>query len=264
MFQNNVLVIAGKKQSGKSSLINFLYGHTLKQRGIIDKFSIYQTGELEVPSTLMDEHGNITETLGILDVDRDDVRYMEYASVRIWPYIKHYNLATPLKSIAMSKYKIDKELLYGTNADKNKPTQYKWMEFSSVVPKKELDQLKKEGKLDQYMTGREFAQKMGDVMRSIYVDCFVDPCIDAISMEGSELSLVGDCRFVNEFYKFKKEGAKVIKLLKSVDEDQHKSETELDLIDNDEFDFVLDNREMSINQKNVAMMNKMKEWGWYA
>lgn len=234
----------------------------MKRKGIIDQFSIYKTGELEVPTFLMDEQGNFTNTLGILDVDREDYRYIEYASTMIWPYVKHYNLAEPLKNICMNMYNIERELLYGTNADKNKPTQYKWSDLGHLIPRKEIDLLRKDNKWEDFITGREFAQKLGDIMRTIYTDCFVDPCINKMMYEGSELSIVGDCRFMNEFYKFKKNGAKVIKLTKSVDQDTHKSESEIDQIEDSEFDLVIDNREKSIHQKNTEIAKKLEEWGW--
>jgi molybdopterin-guanine dinucleotide biosynthesis protein len=56
-----ILAIAGEKQSGKTSAVNFLHGYTLKETDPDKKFeySIKDTGELGV--SVVDSEGNVSE-----------------------------------------------------------------------------------------------------------------------------------------------------------------------------------------------------------
>ena len=78
--------------------------------------------------------------------------------------------------------------------------------------------------------------------------------------EQSELAVIADCRFVNEVETMKKVGAKVIKLTRKIDNDDSESEVDLDNYKN--FDAVIDNKNMTIHEKNINLFNILKQWGW--
>jgi hypothetical protein len=99
------------------------------------------------------------------------------------------------------------------------------------------------------MTAREFMQFFGtDIMRKIHKDVWANACINKITKEGSDLAIIADVRFPNEVEAVNKAGGKVLRLERNVHEDDHDSETALDVDNYDHSNFwhVLDNREMTI------------------
>ena len=85
-------------------------------------------------------------------------------------------------------------------------------------------------------------------MRKIYDNVWANACINKITKEGSDLAIIADVRFPNEVEAVKKAGGKVLRLERNVHEDDHDSETALDVDNYDHSNFwhVLDNREMTI------------------
>ena len=61
----NIIGIAGKKQSGKNTMANYMHGHVLKRMDNISDFSINNKGELVIKTIV----GGSTE-YGILDITR--------------------------------------------------------------------------------------------------------------------------------------------------------------------------------------------------
>ena len=45
-MEQKILVISGKKQSGKSSLSNFIHGYQMLKNGVIKDFDLSDAGEL--------------------------------------------------------------------------------------------------------------------------------------------------------------------------------------------------------------------------
>ena len=60
--------------------------------------------------------------------------------------------------------------------------------------------------------------------------------------------------------RIKKAGGKVVRFTRNPHEDDHASETALE--DHDDFDCVLDNANMSVDETNRALLAQLKEWEW--
>lgn len=266
----DIVVFAGAKQSGKSSAGNFLTGFTLSQISrrnpglpIPNTFDINENGELIVNSSYTNQFGEEIVGNGVLDLQRRDYGFGEYAGQYIWPYIKTYNFADTLKDVCMHVFGLSYEQCYGTNNDKNTLTNIPWYGILNMLPRKEKWAATRESKTGKNMTAREFMQFFGtQICRSIYDDCWIDSCFRRIEAENPAIAVITDCRFPNEIKVCRDKGAKVIKLtLDPFPEESHDSETMLKDVADSEFDWVLDNSKMTIVEKNQAILDKMYEWG---
>lgn len=249
----NILGISGRKQSGKTTCSTFLHGYQLRFHDVIEKFLMDDEGKLIVNATQIDEKGEEVDGMGFLDIERKDPEFMEYASRTIWPYAKSFSFADPLKIICMQLFGLTEAQCYGTDEDKNTPINIKW----ENMPIYKLSSAEKTG----FMTAREFLQYFGtNVCRTIKDSVWVDSCITRMLNSGTELAIVPDIRFPNEVKAIQKAGGKVIRLTRSPYEDTHTSETSLDTYE--EFDHVIDNKDMNIDETNMELMKTLREWGW--
>lgn len=265
----NILVLAGKKQSGKSSGATFVAGYTLAQLGrkgypfCPTNFTIDDEGQLIVNTVWANADGGETYGDGVLDLTRMDDEFVNWASNIMWPHVKIYNFADTLKQVVSTLFGIPMNVLYGTNENKNQPSCVTWKDMSVFLPPRVTGELKKTEKYEQTLTVRELLQYFGtNVCRKLYDRCWVDSCFRRIAAEGSELAIIADCRFPNEVKAAKEAGAKVIKLMRQVDEDAHESEMELDKVPKTHFDLIIDNTLMTIKEKNQAILDALYNWGW--
>lgn len=281
-----ILAFAGKKQSGKSTGANFVFGlKMLSTRSVVleidetkrenveverpvffNSFKINELGQLVVPT----DQGE-----GVLDVVGVKPNMVPYFMENVWPFVKMYYFADILKQdICMNILGLTYEQCYGSEEEKNTKTQYKWDNMPGVTPS---DVLK--AKMNEYfadseylgtflkparfgpMTAREVMQYFGtDIFRFAYKDVWASSTLRRIMAEGSELAIIGDLRFPNEAEYVKYHDGKIIKLLRNSDStDAHESEKALDKYD--KFDWVLDNSQMTIEEQNKAIAEKVYEWG---
>ena len=232
-----ILAISGHKRAGKTTCINFLHGYELQRNQVIEKFSLDNRGQLLVNAVFMDEKGEEVQQMGKLDLNSTDPRFMEYCSSNIWPFVKSYNFADALKSIAINFFGLTYEQCYGSEQEKNTPSPIK--DFAA----------------------REFLQYFGtDVCRNLKEDVWVDFCINKIKSEQSELALVGDCRFPDEVKAIQDVGGKVVRLTRTPHEDSHASETALDTFEG--FDATINNQGMTVDEQSKELLNILSEWGW--
>jgi hypothetical protein len=267
----DIIVLAGAKQSGKSSSGNFLTGYTLSQISkrnpglpIPNVFDINNDGQLLVNSSYVNSVGEEVVGNGILDLSRRDYDFAEYAGQYIWPYIKIYNFADTLKDVCMHVFGLTYEQCYGSNDDKNTMTNIPWYGILSMLPRKEKWAATRDSKTGKNMTAREFMQFFGtQICRSIYDDCWIDSCFRRIEAENPAIAVITDCRFPNEVKVCRDKGAKIIKLTLDPfgDTETHDSETLLKDMPDSEFDWVLDNSKMTIIEKNQAILDKCYDWG---
>ena len=111
------------------------------------------------------------------------------------------------------------------------------------------------------MTGREFLQFFGsEVCRRIYEEIWVSRLVKDVESEGSLLAVIDDCRYPNEAEAIQNAGGKVIRLTRSNYNDSHKSENAFG--EDYEFDAVIDNQNMTIQETHVELINAIEEWGW--
>ena len=268
-MDQKVLVFAGKKQSGKTSAARFVSGYIMSQLGrrgfsfLPKNFDIDEEGHLIVDVLTSNVDGDIVTDYGVLDLDRRDDEFLEWAIPILWPHVKIYNFADTLKNIAIDVFGIPREIVYGTAEDKNKKTHIKWQDMCRFIPPRQVNTIKKAGRYEDTMKVREFLQLFGtDVCRKLYDDCWVQSCYNNIWNDGSAVALIADARFVNEVKKSKEYGAKIIKLTRSVDADLHDSEKEVEKIHGSHVDLIIDNQYMTIREKNQAILDALYDWGW--
>lgn len=248
-----IIGFAGARQSGKNSACNFLVGQVLKDFGRIDDFRMNPDGNI-IANTTYDINGVAEKGDIVVNLNRKDPAFVEYASLNIWPYAKIYAMADRLKETVATLFNIDIALLYGTDEDKQTLTKVKWADMHAFLTKAEVKELKKSDQ-NEYMTAREVLQYFGtNVCRKLYSDCWVNSCLSQIEQEQSKLALICDLRFQNEIDAVKAAGGKVILLKKDEFGASHASEAELRTVDESVFDGVIDNTNLSMDQKNEELI----------
>jgi len=241
-----IIGICGKKQAGKNTVSNILHGLMLLERQMISDFNIDTNGKLWIETK--DAKDNVG--WGEFDVTRTDENFVGWAEQNMYPYIKNYSFADPLKVICHSLFGLTKEQCWGTDEQKNTPTALRWEDMPGVTTNPYMLSI---GAVDigcktfgvEYhdagqMTARELLQFFGtNIMRKMYEPVWVNATINKIKQEGSLLSIISDIRFPDEANAIKQNGGKLIKLTRSVSKDTHASETALN--DYTDFDFVIEN-----------------------
>lgn len=284
-----ILAFSGKKQSGKTTAMNFLFGSAMIDLEVAEYAHVNEYGDLVVPGETPDG-----EVPVVFPVESNDAGMVEYLSQTVWGEIKNYSFADMLKATAINVLGLTTEQCYGSNEDKNGKTHLRWENMPGVTTKKPIDLAwslteghteekgfveQVAGRLGPYyekfdgvvyhkkgaMTARDVLQFMGtEIFRKMYSNVWVDSTLRRIVKDQPKLALLTDCRFINEVKGVQDAGGKVIRFTRGphADEDQHESETALDNYDLKKFDYVLDNADMSIAEQNEAVFNILTEWGY--
>tara|TARA_B100000085_G_scaffold144983_1_gene131884 strand:+ start:1192 stop:1977 length:786 start_codon:yes stop_codon:yes gene_type:complete len=248
-----ILGISGKKQAGKTTIANIFHGAVLKKNGMVQDYNVNENGKLIIKT--VNNQGK--EGWGEFDVERKDEQFIEYAHYNMWPYVKLYNFAEPVKDMCINLFGFTYEQAYGTEEQKNQTLSgIRWenmprFQNMKLMQKMPIDAKKSWKWRKGKMTAREFMQFFGtDIMRKIHPDVWANACINKITKEGSDLAIIADVRFPNEVEAINKAGGKVLRLERDVHEDNHDSETALDAnkYNHSNFWHVLDNREMTIQE----------------
>jgi len=272
-----ILVFAGKKQSGKSSAANFVVGYTLSQLGrrgypfCPTNFAIDDEGQLIVNTVVSDANGEGIASDGILDLNRKDNEFLRWSMDIMWPHVKTYAFADALKNIAVTILGIDPTCVYGSDEDKNKKTHISWKSMCSFLAPRQINTIKKGGKFDDLMTGRELLQYLGtNVFRVLDNNCWHRRCFEDILLDGSDIAVVQDCRFTDEVraaYQVKEKygvDVRVIKLTREEGFDVHESENSLKGISDNGYDLVVDNQYTTVHEKNQLILDYLYECGWFS
>lgn len=241
----NIVAFAGKKGSGKSTMCNFLHGYFMKSFGVIDGFEITPTGELVIETDVIGDDNQITKSKGVIDVRRLDIDFAMWASSSMWPLVKHYAFATPLKEIAVELFGLKREHVYGPNEDKESSTQYRWKDFYPDTTK------------TGFLTVREFLQELGIIFRQINPDVWANRTVKDIEAESPILATVSDLRFMNEYSKVKEKDGKVVFLTGGVGGDKHVSENSFGEM---KFDAIIDTKKQSVDESCHQLVSLLTEW----
>jgi len=245
-----IIGISGKKQSGKTTSANWLHGLVLKERGLVEDFNVSIDGKLAVETFY---EGGVKDW-GVFDVGRTDDAFLDYAEENMWPYVKMYSFADTLKNLAVHLFNIRPEQVYGSEADKNSLTQFRWEDMPG-----DTSDIGPNGKICHHkgpMTAREFMQFFGtEIMRKMYPNIWVDNTIKRILAEGSKLAVIPDVRFPNEVESILENGGEVIRLTRVYEEDDHASETCLDPhnFDQSKFTHIIENANIGMD----GLFNKL-------
>lgn len=204
-----IIALSGSKGSGKSTIANFLHGYILKLNEVIREFEITPDGELKV-NTHYIKDGEVKEDMGILDLMNNSDGFIQYADRNIWPFIKLYHFADPLKEICCGLLGLEYDQVYGHS--KNSMTKLRWQDMPGS---------KKKGN----MTAREVMQYVGtEIFRKMYKDVWTNALVTRINEEKPLIAVVADCRFDNEASAIKQAGGILIRLNRKPDDDSHESE----------------------------------------
>jgi len=206
-------------------------------------------------------------------------------------------LADPLKRICKDVFNFTDEQLWGPSAERNKPDQryihLKKGGLGSTVTdwNDELQAMNTvpSPREDEYLTPRHALQQLGTEWgRRCYKDVWVDYALRVASvlasdgfyydvktglrfltlaeapsswMKGKKDVAISDVRFLNEVEAIKRKGGKVVRLLRGTGLEgaagQHQSEREMGEMPDELFDYILDNREWSLEklETEVAVMH---------
>lgn len=241
-----IVAISGKKQSGKSSLCDY-----------IKAWYIVKKDDLGV-SIIQDADGSIL----FFDASKTDAigqgnnQPLSEKSVYLFSGdhqpVKIYSFADTLKDVCIDILGLKSEQCYGTDNDKNSLTKYKWdnlpddirlaystescdigtgyyaySETGDPVEFYETIKCPRTG----HMSAREVMQVLGtDVFRKMFSDTvWVDSAFSKIKNESKDIALIADCRFPSEVDAIIANGGYIIRLNRTIDDkDQHPSETALD------------------------------------
>jgi len=248
-----ILGISGKKQAGKTTIANIIHGDILLRNNLILDYNINDDGKLIIKT----KNAEGKEGWGEFDIERKDEDFVQYSHYNMWPHVKLYNFADSLKELCINLFGLTPEQVYGTEEQKNQILPgIRWEDMPrfqnmKLIKKLPIDAKKSWGWKEGAMTAREFMQFLGtDIMRKIDKNVWANACINKILKEGSDLAVIADVRFPNEVEAINKVGGKVLRLERNVHEDDHDSETALDVdnFDHSNFWHVLDNRDITIQQ----------------
>tara|TARA_R110000824_G_scaffold9932_14_gene44165 strand:+ start:5019 stop:5873 length:855 start_codon:yes stop_codon:yes gene_type:complete len=252
-MKSRILAFSGSKQAGKTTCSNFLHGYQLKCYSVIENFYVLEDGQLVVSTDVVNKDGQTEKANATLDTSRTDLDFAEWAIYSMWPFVKNYSFAAPLKEICIGLFGLTDEQCNGTDSQKNTLTNIKWGDIPGMTVAK--------SKKNKKMTAREFLQYFGtETCRKIKEDVWADRCIEDIESEEPLLAIIDDCRFPNEADAIQKAGGKVIRLTRSPHADKHSSESALDKWDN--FDAVIDNSKLDINESCSELIEILDGWGW--
>jgi len=259
MANNNKLtiVMSGRKQSGKSSACKYIFTEFANRKIGKTRFVLK-----EIPA----EDGSVVvvhDTFNgkdILDIDIPSANSRALADAMS---VKIYSFADPLKKFCIDVLGLDFLQCYGTDEDKNTITHISWDSLPPDVlaANRKIDYETHSPKSLGFMTAREVMQVFGtDICRKLDGNCWARGTYSTIANEGYELAIVADGRFPNEITIGTEGGARAIRLLRNKYNDQHYSEKALDDFPHGEFDLVIDNNTMSLEDKNLVLKQNVIRW----
>ena len=287
----NVLGISAKLQGGKSSSAKFLIGLALVRLNIVrGSFKMTESGDIHVTDIM----GDVSYD-GIFDPFRRNDSMIKFLQEYVDPFVKVYSFADKLKAICIDILGLDEEACYGTNEQKNAPTNIKWEDFFGVlVPEQcgflfnetsngfnEVDEIIPQisdtdfqkgnwsGSLywngiaihkSGYMTGREVMEFLGTmVFRNIKEDCWISSVIKQIKKDQPMLAVIQDVRSLNECFSIKEIGGKTLRLGRNPYPNPD-SVIENQLDSYPDFDALVDNSQMTLDEKNEKVIEILSTW----
>lgn len=222
MSEQIIIAISGRKNAGKNTLATFLSDYYCKK---------YYTGTL----------------------NKSEVVFQ-------------CAFADKLKEFCMDTLGLEWRQCSGSDEDKSSPTKYLWDNTSDNLRwkfAKRYDSFvikKRSGP----MSGREVMQVFGtELIRETFGNVWAKATIRGIKRKGKSLSIIDDNRFPNEIDVVLSEPrGHIIRLMRSPFgmKDGHASESSLDHYEwNRERCYVLDNRDMNIEEQNEASKSILDE-----
>lgn len=250
----SLIVLFGAKQSGKTTSATAIYGMHLVNQGILPNANFDTNGKMTV--VYDKETNNGVE----FDIDSSEDHMVGFMKKNVWAHIKHASFADALKTSCAQLFGIDEKLMWGTNEDKESKTHIQWESLHKLLPQ----YASKTGP----MSVRELLEVFGtDICREFDLNCHIKSAKNKLDITNPTIGIIPDGRFYNEFEFFenlKKNTAQQVLLIKhkrKPHKSSAKSENGLDGIDDSRFDLVLDNKNLSVNEKNGLLIDFLVEQG---
>lgn len=247
-----IIGFSGKKQSGKDSQTNFIVGNFLDVHELIKNFNITEDGKLFVETW--------DENMGVFDLDDQNPKMQQFLNTEVYPFVRPFSFASPLKQLVIDFLGLDPSSCYGSNEDKEKPTQYTWKQIGKLF--NDPDLIKKSG----HPSSRDLQKYIGNRVRhTLNENHWLDRAIEGIIKYKSELSIVRDVRFPNEVKAIQKAGGVVIRLTRDIyPDDQDESETALnpENFDWSQFDYVFDNSNLDLADSLTELYKILQKNQW--
>jgi hypothetical protein len=237
-----ILGISGRKQSGKSTIGNFILSLYLAKLGYCEKIYMDEDGQLLISDILGD-----TRYEGVFDIRKladtyNDPRFIQ-AMNKLNSKVKIYNFADILKTdICINMLGLTYDQCYGTDDNKNEMTNIVWN--------------------DKKLSARDVMQVVGtDIFRKLDTNVWVRSTINKIIRDKPDLAVITDCRFPNEVDSIKQSGGKVIRLTRNPFQSDHLSETVLDKDNYDwsNFDYVVENSDITLLDQFTQIKKLLEE-----
>lgn len=238
-----IIGFSGKKQSGKTTSGNFILSLILTEMRLTSSAHIDSEGRIIVADLLGQK-----QYAGVLDTTFSNTSdyIINQVKNKLSPVAKIYSFADPLKQdICMNILGLTYDQCYGSDEHKNELTNLVWPDNP-----------------DRRMSARDVMQYVGtDIFRKMKPNVWVDATINSIKKDQPKIALITDCRFPNEVEAIRNNGGKVVRLTKDPYQSNHISETILDknVYDWSNFDYVIDNQEMSILEQCLELDSQLKE-----
>jgi hypothetical protein len=253
-----IIGLAGSKRAGKDSSALYITGMAMKKAGIIEQFDMDVNGDLMVNYAMTKEDGTEEKGMGRFDPSLNDPVMEAYLAYTVWPVVKIYHFAEPLKALLEHLYKVPREDLYSANKDSIE-THIKWASVLQCIPEHSRPLIKN---AETNMTVREALQHIADVFRAIDRNCFINAVMNQVTQEQSELAIIADIRTVEEVEAVRAAGGKTIFLTRYPNKDEHFIENGFKDVDKETFfDAVIDNRFCNLQDRNKMLFNILNEWG---
>ena len=253
------LAFSCKKQSGKTTAGHFIMSLCMSKLGISKNIEINHEGNIVVSDLLGNKNYKGIYMPEKIDSDVSDYILLETKS-KIDPYIQLYSFADPLKKqVCMDILGLTWEQCYGTDDDKNSLTDIRWED----MPEYNVSwTYSKDNDPSGYMTARQVMEHIGtDVFRRIKTNVWADATIRKINKERPKIAVITDCRFPNEVDAIKQNNGYVIRLTREPHKSEHMSENVLnkDIYDWSNFNYVIDNHNISIYDQCMSIQNALQE-----
>jgi len=235
-----IIGFAGKKQSGKNTICNYLVAMKLAELQVSEKTKLGDDGKIYVSDIL----GERKKDCEWVEFSSKDMNVEKIFQEFLGDYVRIYGLADTLKDMCIDVFGLTNAQVYGTDDDKNTKTHLRWEDTPTYTP---TSLNLRRGK----MTAREVLQYIGtDILRKLDDEIWIKSLLKKINKDKPEVALICDIRFKNEIKALRECGGVVIGLTRSMDKvnDLHSSEKEIES-SLEECDHVIDNREMSIEDQ---------------
>lgn len=252
-MNKTIIGFSGKKKSGKNSCANFIFGNFLMQSNLIKDFSVTEEHDGDLIIKTIDDKD------GIFKIDDRNPNVKAYLEEEIYPFMKPFYFADPIKQTCITLFGLDPVLVYGSGDAKERLTNYTWDQFYNLIGVKQCNEYPNSG----FMTIREILKFFGtEVLRKRF-----DPLIHAnrtlenIENTNTHQAYILDVRFPDEVEAIQAKGGKVIRLTKKTFEDNHESEIALDNYPLEKYDAVIDNENLSIEDTFRQLLEILDNWG---